>query len=80
MKNIFVHYNTPHSYKYFILYRATVHNGVMPYRNAIAYGSGVCLISSVNHYTVLDIGVIAYANAIHIAANNRIIPHCTAIA
>ena len=75
-----VHHYAAHSYQYIVFYGAAVYYSIMPYRYIVTYSSRVCLVGSVDNDSILNISIVAYANAINVAAYYSVVPYGAMVA
>ena len=75
-----VHHYAAHSYQYIIFYGAAVYYSIMPYRYIVTYSSRVCLVGSVDNHSILNISIIAYANAIDVTTHYGVVPYGAMVA
>jgi hypothetical protein len=69
-----VHYNGPHTNKYIGMNGATVKDGAVSDRHAVSDGCWGKLVGAMNEGMVLNIYIIAYANAVNVSTNHRMEP------
>src|SRR5690606_30138573 len=74
-----IHDDSAHANQHVIVYRTAVNNGVMTDGYMIADNGFEFLISTMDHHTVLNIGMMPDLNAVYIASYHGVEPYGTVI-
>src|SRR3989339_1418592 len=75
-----IHHNGTHTNQHIIVNNATMHHGIMSYRNTVPNFSWIFLIGTMDDCPILNIYFVANFNIMHISSYNSVKPYTAFIA